>query len=202
MDCKEKILSKASERFLRDGFYKVTMNEIAADLRISKKTIYKYFPAKELLVNGTIDFITGRIKTEVEQIIDSDENSVVKFCMLLDKIWSFFIRIGDKWFRDLNNFMPEAWKRVDEFRSKMIFKNFTRLIEQGKSEKLILDYPTPIILNVFLNSIRATVNPEFVINNNFSLYQAAENTFEILLNGILTEKGKKIHRSFKQRNKQ
>ncbi len=199
---KEKIVVKVSERFLCDGFYKITMSEIASELHISKKTIYKYFPTKEALVESAIDFFTGAVRADVEKIVNSKENSVIKFCKLIERIWNIFLKVSDKWLNELHTFMPETWKKVDDFRAKMIFKNITKLIEQGKKEKLINDYPTPIIMNVFLSSVRATVNPEFVINNNFSLLQAIDSTFEILLNGILTEKGKKTYKSFKKRIKQ
>jgi AcrR family transcriptional regulator len=198
---KEKILANVSERFLREGFYKITMNEIASELHISKKTIYKHFPTKMALVEATIDYFAGAIRNDVEKIVNSKENSVIKFCRMIEKIWNIFTKINDKWLNELHTHLPDAWKRVDDFRTKMIFRNVTKLIEQGKSEKLINDFPTPIILNVFLSSVRTTVNPEFVINNNFSLAQAVESTFEILLNGILTEKGKKTYKSFKKRIK-
>jgi AcrR family transcriptional regulator len=199
---KEKIVVKVSERFMCDGFNKITMSELASELHISKKTIYKYFPTKEALVEATIDFFTSAVRVDIEKIVSSQENSVVKFCRLIERIWNVVVKVNDKWLNELHTFRPETWKKVDDFRAKMIFKNITKLIEQGKSEKLILDFPTPIIMNVFLTSIRTTVNPEFVINNNFSLLQAVESTFEILLNGVLTEKGKKTYKSFKKRIKQ
>jgi AcrR family transcriptional regulator len=202
VDYREKILTKVSERFLRDGFYKITMSEIASDLHISKKTIYKHFSTKEALVDATIDFFMCGVKTDVEIIVNGDDNSVVKFCRLLERIWKVFMKIGDRWLNELHTFRPDAWKKVEEFRAKMIYNNLSRIIEQGKNEKMIHDFPTPIIMNVFLVSVQSTVNPQFVINNNFSMIEAVENTFNILLNGILTEKGKKIYKSFKRRIKQ
>ncbi len=47
---KKNLLKNITESFLAKGFYKTTMDEIASDLRVSKKTIYKYFPTKENLI--------------------------------------------------------------------------------------------------------------------------------------------------------
>jgi AcrR family transcriptional regulator len=47
---KEKIITKASEMFLKLGFKSITMDDIAGEMCISKKTIYKYFHNKELLI--------------------------------------------------------------------------------------------------------------------------------------------------------
>ena len=47
MEEKNKIIERTEDKFFRDGFYKTTMDEIATDLSMSKKTIYKFFPSKE-----------------------------------------------------------------------------------------------------------------------------------------------------------
>lgn len=64
---KEKIISKASELFLKLGFKSVTMDDIAGEMCISKKTIYKYFCNKEVLIEES----TSLVHTQVHQIIDS-----------------------------------------------------------------------------------------------------------------------------------
>jgi AcrR family transcriptional regulator len=63
---KEKIMSKASDLFMKLGFKSVTMDDIAGEMGISKKTIYKFFSNKEIL----IEEITGMIHSEIHEIID------------------------------------------------------------------------------------------------------------------------------------
>jgi AcrR family transcriptional regulator len=63
---KEKIISKASDMFLKLGFKSITMDDIAGEMCISKKTIYKYFCNKEILIEES----TATIHKEVHQIID------------------------------------------------------------------------------------------------------------------------------------
>ncbi|MFV5700389.1 TetR/AcrR family transcriptional regulator [Flavobacterium sp. XS2P12] len=63
---KEKIISKASEMFLKLGFKSITMDDIAGEMCISKKTIYKYFCNKEILIEES----TATIHKEIHQIID------------------------------------------------------------------------------------------------------------------------------------
>lgn len=63
---KEKIIAKATDLFLRLGFKSVTMDDIAGEMCISKKTIYKYFCNKELLIEES----TAMVHKEVHQIID------------------------------------------------------------------------------------------------------------------------------------
>lgn len=64
---KEKIINKASEMFLKLGFKSVTMDDIAGEMCISKKTIYKYFCNKELLIEES----TATVHKEIHEIIDT-----------------------------------------------------------------------------------------------------------------------------------
>lgn len=79
----------------------------------------------------------------------------------------------------------------------MMFGTITKVIEQGKKESLFLDYPTSIIMNALVASVRSVVNPDFIMNNNYSILEAARYAFKIVIGGILSEKGKKeFNKSF------
>lgn len=192
MEEKEKILDASQETLFTSGFYKTTMDDIASSLKMSKKTIYKYFPSKNELVMAVANHFTGKMKKKILPIIESDKNAIEKLSGLLDLLSSTAGKIGDRIFSELRNNYPEVWTYVDSFRTEMMFGNITKVYEQGKAEGLFLDYPTPIVMNVFVSAVRGTVNPEFIINNNFSMVVAAQTTFKIILAGVLTEKGKEI----------
>jgi len=87
---------------------------------------------------------------------------------------------------------PSLWNEIDKFRTEMMFGNITKVINQGKKEELFLDYPTSITMNMLVASVRAIVNPDFILNNNFSIIEAARYAFKIIIGGIVTEKGKKV----------
>ena len=67
---KEKIINKAKEMFLRLAFKSITMDDIASEIGISKKTIYKYFSNKDILIENTIELAFS----EVQEIIIKIEN--------------------------------------------------------------------------------------------------------------------------------
>jgi len=195
----EKILEVSQETLFKEGFYKTTMDDIASSLRMSKKTIYKYFPSKNDLVMAVANHFTKKMEKKIIPIIESEMNAVEKLTSLLNLLSNTAGKIGDKLFGELKNNYPEVWKHVDSFRAEMMFGNITKVYEQGKKEGLFIDYPTPIVMNVFVNAVRSTVNPEFIINNNFSMVVAAQTTFKIVLGGTLTDKGKEIfNKSFNQ----
>ena len=134
----------------------------------------------------------NRMKGIIVPLLNSDKNAVEKLIGLISILSKTVSRINEKVLDELRRHLPYLWDDIEKFRTQMMYENITKVIDQGKKEGLFIDYPTPIIMNILVASVRATVNPEFAIHNNFSLKQAAQTTFKILLNGILTEKGKKL----------
>ncbi len=73
---KEKIIAKASELFLKLGFKSVTMDDIACEMCISKKTIYKYFCNKELLVEESTTLVHKEVHQIIDQIVAKNYNAI------------------------------------------------------------------------------------------------------------------------------
>jgi len=187
---KEKILNYSRNKFHREGFYKTSMDEISSELHISKKTIYKYFPSKEKLLEEICSGTSCDIANRLDNIVDGKDNVVIKFVRILNFHSNFSRNISDKWLRDLSIHAPDIKKNIDEKKNERINKVVEKLLEQGKKEKLIEDYPSKLIIMVFNSSLTSALNSDFLINNNFSMHDAFRITYEMLLNGILTEKGK------------
>ena len=76
------ILEQGFETLSKDGVKFFTVETLAADLRMSKKTIYKYFPTKEKLLEKIVGFFTGSVKRKFQSIVESDENPITKFNIL------------------------------------------------------------------------------------------------------------------------
>ena len=74
----------------------------------------------------------------------------------------------------------------------MMLANISRLINQGKSEGYIVDYPTDIIVMFFVSSIRGIINPDFIIQRKLEPESIMQPTINLLMNAILTEKGKEL----------
>lgn len=203
MNEKEKILSLAEEVFFREGFYKITMDEFASALRMSKKTIYKHFASKDELVKATVNAFMQRIRKEIEFVVDSKIHSLEKVTKIINILRTIGInKITEKWLNDLRLYQPSLWEEIDSFRTKMINRNISKIFSQGVKEGYIVDVPHQIIITIFLSSIQAVINPYFIMNNSFSMGEAIDNTLKILINGILTEKGKKVYKKIIENKKQ
>ena len=73
---KDQILNKATEMFLKLGFKSVTMDDIASEMGISKKTIYKYFSNKDVLIVKSVELVHKEIRETIDKIISENFNAI------------------------------------------------------------------------------------------------------------------------------
>ncbi|HEY3250891.1 MAG TPA: TetR/AcrR family transcriptional regulator [Ignavibacteria bacterium] len=194
---KLRILLYARERFFKEGFAKITVDEIARELEMSKSTLYKYFKNKDELIQQTIISVIHEVSARVKMILEADSNAIEKFRGLIAILTRNIIRFTDKFLHDMQVHTPHIWEEIDEIRKRLMNENISKIIRQGQKEKLFIDYPPEIIINLIIGAMRNIVNPQFLLYNRFSIDQAAKTGFSILINGILTEKGKKVYKQLK-----
>lgn len=192
MEEKIKIVEFGEQKFFKEGIHKTTMDEVASELRMSKKTIYKYFPTKDDLVRAIAKHFMNNMKNAIVPTLNGNKNAIEKLEELIKILARASIKISPQMLDDMRRHFPKLWNEMDNFRTEMMFGNITKVIDQGKEEGLFINYPTPIIINMVVASLRSVVNPDFILNNNVSLIEAASIALKILIGGITTEKGKKI----------
>jgi AcrR family transcriptional regulator len=190
MNDEQKILKHATEEFLEKGFFKTSMDQLASGMKISKKTIYKFYPSKTSLLEKVVSTFQESVKSKLHVIMENDKCTTEKIKDLGEFFAHFSLKINKKILSDFLLYKPEMWEKIDQFRTEIISEFWEKLIIEGKKEGLIIDKSNKIILGVILSSIRGIINPKFLSENNISITEAFDETFSIVINGILTEKGK------------
>lgn len=189
---RQNIVKYTSEVLFTYGFNTVTMDTIAQGLRMSKKTLYKYFGSKEELLDAVIDMVTEDIRIKVEEIINSDINAIEKLFSVLRVVIKSLSRLNPDYLQFMNAKGFRHWEKIENFRKQIVAKNYAKIIEQGKSEGLVEDKPTIILITGAYGVVKSIVNPEFVLNNNFSFETAAKYAIGMVINACATERGKQL----------
>jgi AcrR family transcriptional regulator len=187
-----KIFNYAKSLFLKEGFYKITMDNLAAGLKVSKKTIYKYFASKEVLIESIVESIKNEVSGKLDNIRKSNDNAILKLINLNKLLSKMLIELDDRWINDLRIHFPSLWREIDEFRTKRLNGTFSTIINEGQKGKLIKNIPAEMIVMIFLSTLRGVINNEFLLNSKFSYKDAIETSLRILFTGILTAKGQKV----------
>lgn len=131
----EEIVLTATKMFLTLGFKSVTMDDVAAKMGISKKTIYKHFENKEELIEACVNHVHTEIGVKMTAIFEKSKNAVEENFLIRDMFNEMFKTDGDSPVYQLKKHYPAIYERVRERESEQC-KEFFRInvvkgIEQG-----------------------------------------------------------------------
>jgi AcrR family transcriptional regulator len=188
---KDKILDACRERFVQEGFASVTVDDIAEELHISKKTFYKHFASKEDVVQQIMERFMGMIRTNVDRIMMSDKSAIEKFSEVITIIATNASRLAPVFGRDIQRRMPQLWHHIEEFRRQRISDIFSRLIRQGIEEGTIRPGMNQrVFLMSLIAAIERIVQPQVLANESFSFGEAIREIMSLFFKGVLTAKGR------------
>jgi len=191
-DDKTKILEAASDRFMAVGLYKVTMDEIASDLRMSKKTVYKFFPSKEVLLKAIVHTMMKKVESEVQGIITSDKPLEEKLTVLITFVGKMMRRLSRPFMTDIQRFAPLLWKEIEIFRRERVLSQLQQMFRQAKKEGVFREDLDPDLFFLILTTaIQGIMNPQILSQQPFSAEEAFKGIFRILYEGALTNEARK-----------
>ena len=184
---KNKILDAAMGRMLKFGYRKVTMDEIAADLGMSKNTIYKQFQSKVEIAQA----LFGRLEKEINRELSLIEESHKDPVEIIAKNIFFLQQRLAPWFEhflgDIKFEVPELWTRFISFRNEKI-SEIKILVEKGIKKKKFRSINPALAVRVYMGAIDHVLNPEFLEKERISFADALEGVLDIWSIGVRSKK--------------
>ncbi len=142
--------------FLKNGFKSVTMDDIAGDMCISKKTIYKYFGNKELLIEEGTVCMQLEIKKEMDAIVVKKHNAIAENFEIKDMFSRMFEAVDSSPLYQLRKHYPEIYEKIRENQEVQCGTMFTGNILKGIEEGLYRnDIPVEDYVNLYYQLIFA-----------------------------------------------
>ncbi len=133
---KDKIIKKATDMFLKLGFKSVTMDDIACEMCISKKTIYKYFSNKETLIEEGTEVIHQKIHTLMEEVITKNYNAIAENFEMREMFKQMFQSFDQSPAYQLKKHYPEIYDKMICNEIQDCSQMFRQNIEKGIVEGL------------------------------------------------------------------
>ncbi len=193
VEIKERILTKAYELFTKFGFSKVTMQEIADSMGMSKKTLYKFFEGKEQIIREIIETKKCDIDNYLEKLwADENLDFVEKITSMMNFIRTQLPNMRGPLFEDLKKNIPEIWTEINESRKRYIREKYSRLIREGiKKGSVRKDLDEEVVMLVYINAIHNILVPEILSELPLSAEQVFDNIVSTLFVGMFTDEGRK-----------
>ncbi len=195
-EVRTRILLKAKEKFSTLGYPKTAMAEIAAELGMSKKTLYKFFATKKKLAEAMIEDNFEQVNRQFDEILASPLPAIEK----LHGIVAFLVekqqRIMTKaMLEGLYQHLPHLWRRIEKFRRARMQKNMQAIITQALQEGTIRDtFNCDMFLHFLLGAIQEGLCAEVLVHASYSTGEAIQGLIDLFLNGILTPAGRRQYR--------
>jgi AcrR family transcriptional regulator len=200
-DARARILAKTKEKFSAIGYSKTAMDEIAGELGMSKKTLYKFFPTKLELAEAVVEHIFTEVNRRCDAILASPLPAIEKLLRIVQMITEQQRFVTKTMLESLRHHLPHLWKRIESFRRERMLKNLQIIFAQGKREGTVrADLNREMFFHFLFGAINEGINPEVLIHASYSMHEALAGLIDIFMNGALTDAGRKQYQKLMAAN--
>jgi AcrR family transcriptional regulator len=191
------ILNEASKLFFDKGYKKVTVDQLASNLSISKKTIYKYFESKQDLLEKTFDNWSSKITIEINEILDQRDLSFIeKLKSMMSHIGVSMGKMNSDLIIDIQENVPHLWVKINKYKHEAAFLRFKKLIDEGITKgKIKKNINRNLVVALYACAIETLLDPNFLntlppdMKKKLPKYHSDifDQTLKIIYEGILTD---------------
>ncbi len=187
-----RILETARRQLFTYGYNALTMDDLAHELGISKKTLYLHFPGKDAIISLIIEGIGRTIRGEMEAVLnDPGLNFAQKLRGIVDVVAPRLAQTSPAMLRELQRYAPRIHQKIDELRQKNIPYVFGRLFRAGIAEGAVrADLDPDFAAQFWLQAMRGLTHPDTLATTHLTPRQTLEKALELFTGGLLTPGGR------------
>lgn len=202
MEPKERILLKAEELFMQFGIRSVSMDDIANNLGMSKKTLYQYFADKDELVHGVVEGHISEMEQDCKYCREKASDAIHEIFITMDRIMEEFSNMNPMLLYDLEKFHFSGYKLFKEHKDKFLYQIIRKNIEWGIEEELYRAEANVDILSKFrIESMMIPFNVTVFPPGKYNLAVTTSIIIENFIYGLATIKGHKLIQKYNEQRK-
>lgn len=199
---KDTIVLKSSDMFLTLGFKSVTMDDIASEMGISKKTIYQYFSNKNDLVEAVTAYLFETISCGIDKICALNQNPIEEHFLIKDFVLKNLKDESTSPMHQLQKFFPKIHKnlmaRQFEKMDDCVIDNLSKGVKLGIFRA---DINIDLIGRFYFAGMTSIKDVDLFNPNKFNTKLVQNTYLEYHLRGICTEKGIQLLETIIDKNK-
>ncbi len=188
-EVRDRIVERAEAVFLAHGYSRVTMDDLAAELRMSKKTLYRHFSRKEDLALAALEANFARASVELNAILEDPRLDFdARLQALVRLVIGRFAR-SITVLRDFQRDAPALWHRLEALRHEVVQARFSELLSSGVEDGVLRsDLDLRLVLQMVLTLIDGLMRPDVLADLEMSAEQVYPRMLSILLDGMRAER--------------
>ncbi|HMH33396.1 MAG TPA: TetR/AcrR family transcriptional regulator [Puia sp.] len=193
MDAKERILQKANDLFMRYGIRSITMDEIAAQLGISKKTIYQYFTDKDEMVAGVIDNHIRDNEEKCKLFKSQSENAIQEIFIAVDETEEMLKVMNPLIMYDLEKHHLQSHRKFRDHIYRFMYQMVKENLQRGITEELYRpELNLDIVAKHRLESAFMCFNQDVFPHSRYKISEVCRELAMLYIQSVATQKGKKL----------
>ncbi|WP_224484946.1 TetR/AcrR family transcriptional regulator [Robertkochia aurantiaca] len=190
---KNAILDKSAEMFLSYGFKSVTMDDIASEMGISKKTIYQHYNNKTKLVEASVFHIYESICDGIQAIHDTAENPIEELYNFKRYIMRHLKNERSSPHYQLKKYYPRIYDELMWKQFQLMLKNVSENLQKGIEMGIYRStLDVGFVTRLYFKGISGIKDEDVFPPESFSMDYLQESFLEYHLRAITTEKGLKV----------
>ena len=184
------LIQRVALVFIEKGMKAMTMDDIAVELHVSKKTLYKYVKNRAELVKKCVQL---RVHKEIENrtmIQSAGLNAVEETLKMTEFSAQVIANSHEKMHSDLEQYFPEAFKLITEFKANFLYESVLKNIQRGINEGLYLSSISPeIIAKMYIAKIDLVFDGDTFPATKFKFKDVLNQVAQHQIRGMATKKG-------------
>jgi TetR/AcrR family transcriptional regulator, cholesterol catabolism regulator len=199
---KERILLKADELFMRYGIRSVSMDDIANNLGMSKKTLYQYYADKDELVEEVVESYINEMQKDCVGSREDAIDAIHEIFITMERIMEEFSTMNPMLLYDLEKFHFKAYQRFREHKDKFLQKVIRDNINWGIKDELYRpDLNVDVLSKYRIESMMIPFNVAVFSPGKYNLATTTAIIIENFIYGLATLKGHKLIQKYNEQHK-
>lgn len=188
-----RIIATARKHLFTYGYSALTMDDLARELGVSKKTLYVHFTSKDALIESILDDFSDEVRALADGLFaDRAQPFAPKFRRLGEAMMQRFSKLNPAILRDLQRFAPKLYAKIDEMRRKNIPYVFGQVIREGQAAGAVrADIDPQFAIEFWRFAITNLMQPEAQERLGMPPDQVFKKSINLFFAGLLTTAGRK-----------
>lgn len=184
------ILEGAKKLYMRYGIKSITMDDVARELGISKKTLYQHVENKNDLVMKIIREHISNEKSCLGAIEGEARDPIEHMLLIARYVLQILREVRPAAMYDLQKYYREAWNIMDKFQQEHIYKTIKANLEAGIDQGLYrAEIDSDIIAKLYVGKTTVITDEELFPTREYDRDRLFSEYITYHLRGILSEEG-------------
>lgn len=198
---RQRILEASYKLFSTYGVKSITMDDIAKELAMSKKTIYLYYNDKDDLLTQLMQSVLTEHQNEMKAASEKAKDPIHEIILVLEQIEKMLKPINPSMFYDLQKYYPHAWTLFETFKNDCMMQNLLDNLEKGVELGIYRKGMNhEILAHMRVIQISNVFNPMYYPSGKFDITETLFCLTDNYMHGIVTLKGHKLINKYLQVN--